>query len=29
MNFTITERDSFRISEEENRVIKTPNDILR
>ena len=29
VNFTCTERDLFRISEEENRVIKIPNDILR
>ena len=29
VNFTCTERDPFRISEEENRVIKIPNDILR
>ena len=29
VEFTYTERDPFRISEEENRVIKTPNDILR
>ena len=29
INFTCTGRDSFRISEEENRVIKIPNDILR
>ena len=29
VNFTCAERDPFRISEEENRVIKIPNDILR
>ena len=28
VNFTCTERDPFRISEEENRVVKIPNDIL-
>ena len=29
VEFTHAERDPFRISEEENRVIKIPNDILR
>ena len=29
VNFTCTERDPLRISEEENRVIQIPNDILR
>eukprot|EP00904_Undaria_pinnatifida_P012041 jgi/Undpi1/7968/HiC_scaffold_24.g10440.m1 len=29
VEFTYTERDPFRISEEENRVIEIPNDILR